>query len=177
MDLVFLHGPVAVGKLTVGRALAARTGLPLFHNHLVVDAVHAVFEFGSPSFVALREAIWLSVFEEAARTDRSLIFTFAPESTVAIDFPDRAAATVAGLGGRVRFVRLTAPLAVQESRVETPSRREHGKVASLDALRSLRDLGAWNVPEPPAELTVDTGERAPEEAARLIAERLGLATA
>ena len=55
MILVFLYGPVASGKLTIARELAARTGFALFHNHLVVDAVMAVFPFGSESFVRLRE--------------------------------------------------------------------------------------------------------------------------
>ena len=57
MNLVFLHGPAASGKLTVGRELSRRPGYRLFHNHLVVDAVTAVFEFGSESFVRLREKL------------------------------------------------------------------------------------------------------------------------
>lgn len=76
--VVFLHGKAACGKLTVGRALAARTGYPLFHNHLIVDAVSAVFPFGSEAFVALRQRFWLDMFSEAARLGRPLIFTFAP---------------------------------------------------------------------------------------------------
>ena len=59
MKLVFLYGPPAVGKLTVGRELASRCGFPLFHNHLVVDALTPVFEFGSDAFVDLRERWWL----------------------------------------------------------------------------------------------------------------------
>jgi len=34
MNLVFLHGPAASGKLTVGRELSRLTGYRLFHNHL-----------------------------------------------------------------------------------------------------------------------------------------------
>lgn len=49
MRLVFIHGPAASGKLTVAKELAALTGYPLFHNHLIVDALLAVFPFGSPS--------------------------------------------------------------------------------------------------------------------------------
>jgi cytidylate kinase len=80
--LVFLHGPVASGKLTIGRLLAERTGYALFHNHLIVDAVGAVFPFGSEAFVRLRERFWLETMAEAAAARRSLIFTFAPEPTV-----------------------------------------------------------------------------------------------
>jgi len=91
MEMIFLYGQAASGKLTIGRALAARTGYALFHNHLVVDALLAVFPFGSDAFVRLREAFWLDVMETAARSGQSLIFTFAPEPTVSVDFPERAA--------------------------------------------------------------------------------------
>ena len=47
MKLIFLHGLPGVGKLTVARQLAALTGFKLFHNHLTVDLVTSVFEFGS----------------------------------------------------------------------------------------------------------------------------------
>jgi hypothetical protein len=50
----------ASGELTVARELGRLTGLPVFHNHLVVDALLEVFEFGSPEFVALREQFWLA---------------------------------------------------------------------------------------------------------------------
>lgn len=106
MHLIFLHGPMASGKLTTAHALARLTGIPVFHNHLVVDTLLAVFPFGSEPFVRLREQFWLEVFQEAALARRSLIFTFAPEPTVRDGFPDRARATVEDAGGRVHFVSL-----------------------------------------------------------------------
>ena len=88
MKLVFLHGPAASGKLTIARQLGAQTSLPVFHNHLIVDAVASVFPFGSERFVKLREQFWLAMFREAAEAGRSIIFTFAPEASVAPDFPE-----------------------------------------------------------------------------------------
>lgn len=44
MELIFIHGPAAVGKLTVARELSRQSGVAVFHNHLVVDALLAVFE-------------------------------------------------------------------------------------------------------------------------------------
>jgi hypothetical protein len=134
MKLVFLHGPAASGKLTIGRELAALTGLPLFHNHLVVDAVAS----GSQRFVRLREQFWLAMFCEAAEAGRSMIFTFAPEASVAQDFPDRVRHLVEAAGGETIFVRLTLSHAEQERRIENASRAEFGKLRSLDLLRDLR---------------------------------------
>jgi hypothetical protein len=174
MQLVFLHGPGAVGKLTVGQALAARTGLPLFHNHLVVDAALAVFPFGSPAFVRLRHAWWLAMFDEAARAGRSLIFTFAPEASVPASFVDEVRAAIEPHGGRIRFVALACDDALREGRIEDPSRARWRKLNSLALARSLREDNAHAFPPLPAEVTVDTGLLWPEEAAAEIQASLGL---
>jgi hypothetical protein len=178
MKLLFLYGPPAAGKLTIGKALAATTGFALFHNHLIVDALGAVFPFGSPSFVALREAFWLATFRAAAKERRSLIFTFAPEPTVAPDFPERARRLVAAEGGEVRFVRLTLSDVEQERRLGNPDRATMGKLRSLDLLHRLRpDLAACDAAMPAPALTLDTGTLGPEAAAVRIVAELGLPNA
>jgi hypothetical protein len=175
MQLIFIHGPAASGKLTVARALAGLTGLPLFHNHLVVDAVGAVFPFGSEQFVRLRESFWLTVFREAAAAGRSLIFTFNPELSVEPGFPDRARAAVSEFGGTMPTVRLILPWEEQERRIDNESRGEFGKLRSLDLLRQLRDnFAAAEAAMPPADITIDTMKVQPDAAARMIVERLGL---
>lgn len=177
MQLIFLHGPGAVGKLTVGQALKTHTGLPLFHNHLVVDAALSVFPFGSPQFVRLRHDWWLAMFDAAAEADRSLIFTFAPEASVPETFPAEVVATIERHGGRVRFVALTCDEAVREGRIEAPSRARWGKLNSLALARELRALASNAFPALPAEITVDTGALTPGAAATRIADFLELPTA
>lgn len=174
MKLIFLHGPAAAGKLTVGRELQLRTGLKLFHNHLVVDTLLSVFPFGSPSFVELREQIWLSVFEAAARDGISLIFTFAPESTVNPGFIGSAISTVQKAGGEICFVRLTCPIDVLEQRMENPSRAQFLKLRSVEMFRELRNQGSDRFPKIPAALTIDTSTVEPQESARRICEHFQL---
>lgn len=170
MKLVFLYGQVASGKLTVARALAERTGFALFHNHLIVDAVAAVFPFGSEQFVRLREKFWLETMEAAARDDRSLIFTFAPEGTVAADFPERAEALIRSFGGKVVFVALTLDSAEQERRIANADRSAFGKLTSLDLLRRLRDdFDAAMAAMPAPALSIATDDIPPKEAADRIA--------
>ena len=175
MEMVFVHGPAASGKLTVARELGRLTGLPVFHNHLVVDVLLEVFEFGSPEFVALREQFWLATFGAAAASGRSLVFTFAPEGTVSPGFPQRTVETVGAHRGRVRFVRLSVSDSEQERRIANPDRRQFKKLADLETLRRLRaEPASAPVDVPPADLIIDTETTTPAAAALRIREAFGL---
>ena len=67
VQVVFIHGPAASGKHTIGLQLSRLTGLPLFHNHLAVDAALSLFRFGTQGFKNVRSAVWRTAFQEAAR--------------------------------------------------------------------------------------------------------------
>jgi hypothetical protein len=178
LKLIFIHGPAAVGKLTIGRELEKLTGISLFHNHLVVDALLEKLPFGDPEFVRLREAMWMAGFETAAKAGRSLIFTFAPEPTVKPDFPGRVKELIEGMGGEVKFVRLGVSDSEQEERIDNESRKEFRKLRSLRLLRLFRpDFKASEAAMPPADLEIDTEETAPDAAARRIATAFGLPAA
>ena len=175
MELVFIHGPAAVGKLTVARALAGITGFAVFHNHLTVDAPTSVFPFGSEPFVALREQIWRSVFGEAARRGTPLIFTFTPEKTVRPSFVADTIEVVESAGGHVLFVKLTCHPEELECRIEDRSRSEYGKLRSRDLFRELASAGAFEYPElPDSGLVIDTGHTTSQASAARICEFFGL---
>ncbi len=164
---MFIYGPAAVGKLTIGRELAKLTGFRLFHNHLTVDAVMAVFDFGSEPFINLREQILLSVFKEAARNNVSLIYTFSPDQDT-ID-------AVEPLGRKVLFIELTCPIEELEQRMKNPSRAEFCKLRSLEVFRKIRQEGLHIYPKlPNSGLTIDTSKMSPIEAAHKIGEVFSL---
>jgi hypothetical protein len=179
MKLIFIYGMPAVGKLTVAKELASLTGYKLFHNHLVVDCLLSVFDFGSAPFVALREEIWLSVFDHACRSQLpGLIFTFAPERTVRPEFIGETLKVVERGGGEVVFVELVCPLAELKARMDSPSRLRYQKLTSLPLFEQLHVDGYFDasyMPEP--RMTVDTSLCTPVEAALQLAQRLGLARA
>ena len=173
VELIFLHGGAASGKLTTARALADRVGYPVFHNHLTVDLLTTVFTFGSESFVRLREQIWLEVIGEAARSGQSLIFTFAPEVTVPEGFPGRVRDVVAAAGGEVRFVRLLVAEDEQERRLALPSRTEFHKLTDVELLRQGR-TDTVEIEQPPVDLEIDTGHSSAAETAATIIASFGL---
>jgi AAA domain len=179
MRLIYIYGLPGTGKLTVARELAARTGYRLFHNHHVVDLLLSVFEFGSAPFVELREEIWLSVFDHAARSGLpGMIFTFAPENTVRPQFVRNAVHAVSSAGGSVDFVELTCSMPELKQRIGSAARQQHGKLTSVALFEELRAAGNFNSPSMPrAGLTIDTGERTPADSAAEIVQALGLPSA
>ena len=168
MKLIFLYGAPAVGKLTVAQELARLTGYRLFHNHLTVDLVSSLFPFGSEPFVQLREKIWLAAFAQAARQNVSLIFTFNPERSVRERFIQDTIDVVTKENGSVVFIGLTCAEQELERRMEDSSRKAFGKLASKELYRKLKESGAFEFPELPKGISVDTTNSPPAESAQLI---------
>ena len=62
--------------MSVGKVIAEKTGLKLFHNHLSIEAVRPVFDFGTPEFNRLVELNRMEIFKEVAKSNlEGLIFT------------------------------------------------------------------------------------------------------
>ena len=75
--LLFVVGPPAVGKMSVGQAIAERTGLRLFHNHIAIELALRYFDFGTAAFHRIDGAIRRLVIEEVAASDLpGLVFTY-----------------------------------------------------------------------------------------------------
>lgn len=177
MELVFLYGPPGVGKLTVARAVAARTGFRVFHNHLTVDLVGAVFPRGTPQFGRLISRFRRDMFAEAAGAGVDLIFTFVYAHPV--DAPEVRAylEPVQAAGGRVCFVQLTCTRDVLLARVADASRRAHGKIIDSSLLTEL--LGRYDLFSAVASgdnLRIDTTQVSAADAAAQIIAHYALPT-
>jgi len=98
MNLVYLYGPPAVGKLTVAKELPLLTSYRVFHNHLTIDCITPVFEFGSEVFWELVHGSRLAVIEEAARQGVDLIYTsvYVPRTTRSWSGAARRSSVTAG---------------------------------------------------------------------------------
>ncbi len=173
MKLVFIYGPPAAGKLTIARKVAEQTNLPVFHNHLIVDAVGAVFPFGSAHFKRLREKFWFETFEAAVDEGQSLIFTYLPEDTVSPNFVPRVIDLVVAHGGQVVPVRLDASRESQLARIANTSRNEFGKLQDADLLKANFDQFERTLADmPPPDLVIDTETVDADRAAEMIVAQL-----
>ena len=170
MKLIFLYGRPAVGKVTVARELARLTGWRLFHNHLTVNLALALYDFGTPGFIALRETVWWAAFRQAL-ADRLpvMIFTFNPENTVPQRFIDELLAEVRHAGGEVIPIELVANETAIEQRLASASRHTDGKLVDRELYRRLRADGVFNSPVILApRVRIDTTTHSPTASAALI---------
>jgi len=174
MILVFLHGPPATGKYTVGRELAELTGWELYHNHLVVDEVLKRHGFGTPGFVEMRDRMWREHFTQVAREQPAgVIFTFSPENSVPQAFVDWLFLLPAQALVQLFSVAMTARESEIESRLATAQRQQFSKLTDLDLYRQLRATGTFDLPLiPRTDLMIDTETHSPLESARIIARAL-----
>ncbi|MEU7874798.1 AAA family ATPase [Dactylosporangium sp. NPDC049140] len=185
--LLFIVGPPAVGKMTVGEQIAARTGLRLFHNHMAIEPVLRFFPFGSPPFGRLVDRFRRDLIEEVAASDLpGLIFTF----VWAFDLPDDELA-VDGFaepfrrrGGRVLFLELEAS---QEERLrrnrgasrlaEKPSKRDvafsERNLLELDQQYRLGSGGRFD--DRTDYLRIDNTRRSPADVADMTITHFGIA--
>jgi hypothetical protein len=171
MKLLFLYGPPAVGKLTVGREIAALTGWPLFHNHATLDLARQVYpSFGGQLF-GLAAQLRLAAFSYVASQGTSLVFTnvyTGDEEDTA--FVRSAVRAVQASGGEVVFARLHALAAVLLNRVSAQSRLDYGKVTDQEKLKGWLERNGASAAVPYDSLAVDTSLHEPAESARLIVE-------
>jgi hypothetical protein len=134
MTLLVVFGPPAVGKMTVGRAIADASGFRLFHNHHTIEPLLDVFDFGTPPFNRLLGELRQRVLEEAAGFGTDLVFTI----VWALDNESDTAGVREHIrpfveaGRRVAFVELSAALDVRLDRNRTEYR--------LAEKKSKRDL-------------------------------------
>ncbi len=173
MKLIFLHGSPGVGKLTIGLELQKVTNYKLFHNHLTVDLVSSVFQFGSNPFIHLREKIWLDVLQMACLEKiEGLIFTFAFEKTVNENYPQKVLNLVTGHGGQVYFIELLCEPDELRRRLVDPSRKKYTKLNSIEKFNMLMNSGALLKPQIPEEskysIKIDTTSKSPKNVADTI---------
>ena len=141
MTLLLLYGPPAVGTLTIANEMARLTGFTVFHNHLTVNLVAAMFPRGTPAY---RQGLWdirYGVFAEAARAPiEGLICTMVyprdQEPCIA-----RGVDIVERFEGVVGLVHLYGHAETLRQRVVREDHQPYGKIASAELLNET--LRPW----------------------------------
>ena len=172
MNLVFIYGPPASGKLTVAKELAKITGYKIFHNHSTIDLVSSVMEFGTDDFWKTNHRIRLQVFEASAKTKiNGLIFTFCYAYPKDNKFIRDAIKTVRKNGGNALFVHLYCDKQELMKRAKETSRKKFKKIKTRKGIRDITKDHDFYTPIPFAKsLRIDNTGISAMKAARIIAD-------
>jgi len=175
MKLIIIHGAPAAGKLTIANELGERVGFKVFHNHLSIDCVKPVFDFGTLPFLRMIELIRFGTIAEAAREGVDLIHTFVYAFGEDDEHMAKLIAAAEDNGGEVHLVLLVCEPDVLKSRIGNESRVRIGKLISPDSVDRTAEKFEVRRPYPGREtLVIDTTEITPSKAAELIIRRFGL---
>lgn len=179
MKLVFLYGPPAVGKYTIGAMLAEKTGYQFVHNHVTVDVAKLIFphktDDNRQAFSDLKDTLRLVIFRTAAQANVNLITTLAYTAGQSDAFVKTVIETVSQAGGTVCFVRLTAPRQILYERVANESRVALKKTIDPKLIERKFEQGGLDEPISFAEsLELNTAELTPEQSVQRIIDRFAL---
>lgn len=126
---IFIFGPMAVGKMTVGQALQKKGNFDLLHNHHSIEFTLNFYGYDTAGFTTINEGIRQLVFDTiASDPDKSgFIFTFVwafdEESDWA--YMKRLEKVFLDRGWNTYFVELSASLEVRLERNKSAHRLSH----------------------------------------------------
>ena len=141
MKLIFIVGPQAVGKMTVGQELEKKIGLPLLHNHMTLDLLAKFLDYTPETFrlsALIRKAIFQSMIE---MTKDGIIFTMVWDfdSNEDWQFVQETGELILSSGGELFFVELEADIDERLTRNLSENRLKH-KPSKRDMKHSEKDL-------------------------------------
>ena len=185
MKIVFIFGPSAVGKMTVGQELAKTTDLRLFHNHMTVEPVLEIFGGNNGRKGVVLSRLREVIYEEFAISGHyGLIITglmdmSSPNWQVALEpiwkiFKPH--------GAEFYYVELRACQEVRLQRNATENRLQH-KASKRDIEKSNEllikdDIKHFsnndNDPNVENHIKIDNTNLAPDVVAKMIKDRFGL---
>jgi hypothetical protein len=170
MDLIVLHGPPGVGKHTIGVLLARQLGYSYLNSHRLMAEVGAVFGWGTPEFLQIRDAA-IAAAQVAVTTAAlpGLVWTTIFEPTVDLGGWN----TLFAWSDRALVVDLYVARAEHARRLSDKERRAAGKAGQIDEIGPLVDDDTFDVPALSAPIfTLDTTGLSAREAVDAIVERL-----
>jgi len=129
MKYIWIFGPPAVGKMTVGQELAKITNLKLFHNHMVMDLVSYFSDaMKTGEGGRLMKLFIEEILQAVAEGDsHGLIYTSVCrfDNQAGWEYANKLVNIFESRGAEIYFVELEADVNERIERNKTPNRLTH----------------------------------------------------
>lgn len=181
--VIFIYGPIAVGKLTVAKILSKKLGYRLAHNHHINDFVDETFEFGSYGSDFMKDKLRDFIIENLAKSGVNFVVTHCYSH----DYVSKAGLTdqkyvkrlegkLLKMGAKFYPVHLTANPDELLNRVAENSRKNFKKL--IDKKKIMQDWIAKsdikNFPKLKNQLVIDNTNISAKQVAEMVIKHFKL---
>ncbi len=174
--VIFIYGPIAVGKLTVAEILSKKLGYKLAHNHHVNDFVDEVFDHRSCEGDAMKERLRYDLLKNAVKFKVNLITTHCYShdyiSRTGLSDPkyvETLEKRITKLGAKFYPVHLQATNEELLNRVNMSSRKRFKKLTDKFTMKELLSTKDWrNSPKLKNNFVVDNTNISSKKVADMI---------
>lgn len=175
MHIIFLYWPPAAWKLTVAKELAKRIGYNVFHNHLTVDLLKSVFNYGEKPFSKLNSKIRFLILEEAFKDKiKWIIMTFCYVTKKDERFVKKLLHMTQKHQWKIDFINLYCSQEELYKRVKSNDRLQYNKIMDKKVLQE------YFIDQVPIDykidfvdsMSIDNTDLPPTEVAHIIEKRL-----
>lgn len=174
--IIFIYGPVAVGKLTVAQVLSEKTGFKLTHNHAINDVVDKIFKRGTSENGNTKLFLRNYLMTQAIKAKVSLVTTYTyshdyvyPSGLKEEKFVQDLSKKLTKLGAEFLPVHLKAQHKALLRRVTGSSRKNFGKLKDKKILKESLETKDWDTsPKLKNNLVIDNTKLSPNKVADMI---------
>lgn len=180
--VIFIYGPIAVGKLTVAKILSKKLGYKLAHNHMLNDLAYGLFDRQTFARDNLLEKFRFHLLENAVKEKVSFItthcYTHDFVSKTGLSDPKYVQALekkLTKLGAKFYPIHLKASSGELLRRVEMSSRKKFRKLKDKKIMREYLSTFDWQTsPKLKNNLVIDNTNLSPSKVAGIIIKHFKL---
>ncbi|KKQ27923.1 MAG: hypothetical protein US45_C0018G0017 [Candidatus Nomurabacteria bacterium GW2011_GWA1_37_20] len=174
--IVFIYGPMAVGKFTVARILSKKLRYKFTHNHALNDLVDGIFTRGTYANGVMKDRLRYDLLENAVKAGISLVTTHAyshnyvsPAGLTDPKYVQTLEKKLTKLGAQFFTTHLKASNEELLRRVNMSSRKAFGKLTDKKIMRKFILQKDWQTsPKLKNNLVIDNTNLSPKKVSDII---------
>jgi deoxyadenosine/deoxycytidine kinase len=182
VTIIFIYGPIAVGKLAVASVLSKKLGYKMTHNHAINNLVNEIFTRETHYNSVMKDQLRYDLLENAVKAKISLVTTHcyahnyvSPTGLADPKYVQTLEKKITKLGGKFCGVHLKADAKELLRRVSISSRKAFKKLTDKTTMKKCLSRNDWqNSPKLKNNLIINNTNLSPKKVANMIIKEFKL---